>query len=107
MDGLAPGEFLNAEDGEIFTDALRQHFEHGFYLYERLLKAGVAREQARLALPGFSVYYTAIVQMNARSLTNFLELRGSQDAQFEIREFAKAIAAIVSRTHPRLFGRFA
>ncbi len=102
--GSAEGEFLDPETGAIFDAARDKLYEQAFYLYDRMLAAGVAKEQARLVLPGFGLYYTAIVQMNARSLMNFLTLREDSHAQFEIREYASAIRRIVARTHPRLFG---
>jgi len=102
--GSAAGEFL-PEDVARRVDAqvalLRRDC---FKLYGDLLAAGVAKEQARLVLPGFAMYYTAIVQMNARSLMNFLRLREDAHAQEEIRLYAQAVRLIVARTHPRLFG---
>lgn len=42
--------------------------------YERMLEAGVAREVARIVLP-VTIYSSAYVTINARSLMNFLSLR--------------------------------
>ena len=78
-------------------------YEAAFELYKDMLDNGVAREQARLVLPFGACYYEAIVQMNARSLQNFLALRRSGDAQSEIRDYADAIYAIVHESHPRIF----
>lgn len=64
---------------------------------------GIAKEQARLVLPGFSLYYTAIVQANARSIMNFLNLRMDPHAQEEIRMYATAMKSIIAETHPRIF----
>ena len=89
--------------GSILTTDLAKYYKAGFELYSRALRCGVAREQARLFLPFASCYYTAIVQMNARSLMNFLKLRRGQDAQSEIRDYAEAIYGIVHETHPRIF----
>jgi thymidylate synthase (FAD) len=52
---------------------------------------GVSKEMARLFLPGFSVYYTWVVKVDAWNLINFLRLRMANDAQYEIRVYAKAI----------------
>lgn len=73
------------------TEKLIQHYEAGYRLYEEALQQGVAREQARLFLPGFSVYYTWIVKMDAHNLMNFLKLRMAEEAQYEIRVYAQAI----------------
>jgi len=44
-----------------------------------------------LFLPGFAVYYTGIVKVDAHNLLHFLQLRMAEDAQYEIRVYAKAI----------------
>ena len=89
--------------GRDLSSLLRLHIIDSFALYRRALRAGVAKEQARIFLPFAACYYTAIVQMNARSLMNFLALRRDGHAQSEIRNYADAMHAIVSVTHPRLF----
>lgn len=71
--------------------SLRSHYERSFKLYQAALELGVAKEQARLFLPGFGVYYTWVLSVNALNLMNFLRLRMAQDAQYEIRVYADAI----------------
>lgn len=97
-------------DGELdptqalFFDIRRDElYDTAFALYNDMLEAGVAREQARLVLPFAATYYDAIVCMNGRSLANFLKLRRGGDAQSEIREYADAVHEIVHETHPKLF----
>ncbi len=70
---------------------LMAYYEQGFSLYEKALAAGVAKEQARLFLPGFSVYYTWVTKTDAHNLMHFLSLRMAPDAQEEIRVYAQAI----------------
>jgi thymidylate synthase (FAD) len=77
--------------GNCFTEALINYCEKGFYLYQKALSAGVAKEQARLFLPGFGVYYTWVCKVDAHNLMHFLKLRMSPDAQYEIRVYADAI----------------
>lgn len=113
--GSEPGQFLPAttidgglhgleSNGQWLNHRIDELYAMSIKLYETMIKQGVAKEQARLVLPGFAMYYTAIVQCNARSLMNFLRLREDDHAQYEIREYANAIRSIVSQTHPRLFG---
>lgn len=78
-------------DGGWLTDALVKHYEEGFRLYRQALDAGIAREQARLFLAGFSVYYTWVAKIDAHNLMHFLKLRMAPDAQYEIRVYAQAI----------------
>ena len=82
---------IEAADDERLTAALIAHYEQGYQLYEQALAAGVAKEQARLFLPGFSVYYTWVVKTDAHNLMHFLSLRMAPDAQEEIRVYAQAI----------------
>ena len=72
--------------------------------YNFLLSMGVAKEQARLVLPGFACYHEGIVKMNLRSLANFLTLRRGEDAQWETRQLALAMEQCVRETHPKLMG---
>jgi thymidylate synthase (FAD) len=70
---------------------LEAHYEQAFKLYEEALSMGVAKEMARLFLPGFSVYYTWVAKTDAHNLMHFLKLRMASDAQHEIRVYADAI----------------
>lgn len=82
---------LGPEQAAPLSEALLAHYEQGFRLYEQALAAGVAREQARLFLPGFAVYYTWVVKTDAHNLMHFLHLRMHREAQEEIRVYAQAI----------------
>jgi thymidylate synthase (FAD) len=73
------------------TDRLVAHYAEGYRLYQAALDQGVAREMARLFLPGFSVYYTWVAKIDAHNLMHFLRLRMAGDAQHEIRVYAQAI----------------
>jgi len=76
--------------------------EKSFALYRDLLDDGVAKEQARLYLPAFSLYHSGIVLMNLRSLKNFLGLRQHEHAQGETRAYADAIRELVKERLPKL-----
>lgn len=82
---------IDPNDAEALTTDLLTHYEQGFAMYQRALAAGVAKEQARLFLPGFSVYYTWVAKTDAHNLMHFLALRLANDAQEEIRVYAQAI----------------
>jgi len=84
---------IAAADGADLTAKLVEHYTRGYQLYEEALAAGVARELARLFLPGFSVYYTWVAKVDAHNLMHFLRLRMAEDAQHEIRAYAQAIYA--------------
>lgn len=88
------------QDG--FSERRDKIYEQCYQLYQDMLSAGVAREEARLVLPFAAVHYEAIWKINFRSLMNFLYLRLGQDAQEEIRLYANAIMNLIRKTHPEL-----
>ncbi|MCU0513947.1 MAG: FAD-dependent thymidylate synthase [Anaerolineae bacterium] len=84
------GEIATA-DSAALTDSLLKHYDASYALYEQALAAGVSREMARLFLPGFATYYTAVLKVDAHNLMHFLHLRLAKEAQHEIRVYAAAI----------------
>lgn len=84
------GEVGPAEDAHL-RQLLEEHYQRSFELYQQALDTGVAREQARLFLPGFSVYYTWVAKVDAHNLMHWIRLRIAQDAQYEIRAYAEVI----------------
>ena len=58
--------------------------------YDRMIDAGMAKEQARIILPlnqYTEVYWTASFQ----AIMNFIELRNEKTSQWEIQEYAKVL----------------
>lgn len=82
---------LEGPAAQALTEQLIAHYAQSFALYEQALAQGVAREMARLFLPGFAVYYTWVLKVDAHNLMHFLQLRMAQEAQYEIRVYAQAI----------------
>lgn len=82
---------LDPEVNADLMDKLQAFYEQGYHLYEEALGAGVSKEMARLFLPGFSVYYTWVIKVDALNLMNWVRLRMASDAQYEIRVYAEAI----------------
>lgn len=73
----------------IVDQSIRQSCTQAYSNYQAMLEAGVAREVARMVLP-VTIYSSAYVTLNARSLMNFLSLRrkveGSHFPSFPQRE---------------------
>jgi thymidylate synthase (FAD) len=67
--------------------------------YQRLRRAGVAKEQARMVLP-VAVYTEWTWASDLHNLLHFLRLRTAANAQHEIREYAAAIEGIVAAAFP-------
>jgi thymidylate synthase (FAD) len=84
------GELAGAA-ADALTEKLQAHYEQAYKLYHEALELGVARELARMFLPGFAVYYTWVVKVDAKNLADFLVLRMDKTAQYEIRTYARTI----------------
>ena len=82
-------------------DIIRRHHADALKLYESLLKAGVCREQARGILPQ-DLMTTFWATVDLGNLMHFLDLRDSEHAQWEIREYAQAIKTLVVPHFPSL-----
>ncbi|HIE10030.1 MAG TPA: FAD-dependent thymidylate synthase, partial [Kiritimatiellae bacterium] len=73
--------------------------------YRELLDEGVARELARINLP-LSLYTQWYWQIDLHNLFHFLELRLDPHAQWEIRQYAKALAMCARAVAPMAFAAF-
>ena len=77
------------EQYQLINDKVRESCINAYENYQLMLEAGVAREVARMVLP-VTIYSSAYVTVNARSLMNFLSLRrkveGSHFPSFPQRE---------------------
>ena len=85
--------------------AIDAHNKASLALYEKLLAAGVCREQARGVLPqNMMVTFWGTVDLS--NLLHFLELRDSDHAQWEIREYAIAIKKLIRPYIPHVAAYF-
>ena len=95
-----------ASEGELddlqqkrMTQIYNEYMRHVEMTYERMVDAGMAKEQARIVLPLSQytlVYWTASFQ----SIMNFIELRDEPTAQWEIQQYAKALKGIMLGIFP-------
>ncbi|MBQ4492509.1 MAG: FAD-dependent thymidylate synthase, partial [Deltaproteobacteria bacterium] len=86
-------------------EALRRFnalLEEARTVYAELLAMGIASEDARFVLPN-AVKTALVVTMNARELRHFFSLRCCLRAQWEIRELAGKMLALVREKAPLLF----
>jgi thymidylate synthase (FAD) len=86
-------------NGVSSSAAIKVHLQRSHQLYNELLEAGVAREQARMVLP---LATTTKIHMTGsiRSWIHFLELRDDSHAQKEIQMVAKEIKRIFISEFP-------
>ena len=88
----------NAEAQKIFDETLEKISE----TYQKLLKLGIKKEDARFILPN-AAKTNIIVTMNARELRHFFNLRCCTRSQWEIREVAIEMLKQAKKTAPALF----
>jgi thymidylate synthase (FAD) len=88
------------------ADALLKEVEEEAYrAYQALLERGVAREMARMVLP-LNLYTEFYWKQDLHNLFHFLKLRLDPHAQWEIRQYAQAIANIVKERVPMAWEAF-
>jgi thymidylate synthase (FAD) len=85
---------VNPETAENLARAGHEQQQNCFEVYNQMIEAGVAREQARNVLP-LATYTEMYWKIDLHNLFHFLTLRLHPHAQLEIREFADAIFEIV------------
>ncbi len=73
--------------------------------YEALLQLGISREIARLVLP-VNQYSRMRASANLRNWLGFLTLRLDPAAQWEIRQYANAVAKFIDTRFPRTYSLF-
>ena len=67
--------------------------------YNKLLKMGVAKEQARSILP-LTVYTKVWWTASFQSIMNFIDLRDEKTAQWEIQQYAKCLKEMMYDIYP-------
>ena len=88
-------------DDAALRKIISEHNDSSFKLFEYLLEQGVCREQARGVLPQ-NMMVTFWGTVNLGNLLHFLELRDSEHAQWEIREYAIAIKKLIKPYIPNV-----
>ncbi|MBU8902072.1 MAG: FAD-dependent thymidylate synthase [Victivallales bacterium] len=88
-------------DNDALCKIIDNHNQASFKVFEELLAKGVCREQARGVLPQ-NMMVTFWGTVNLGNLLHFLELRDSEHAQWEIREYAIAIKKLIKPYIPNV-----
>jgi thymidylate synthase (FAD) len=92
-------ESLNEDIAAETIATFRRVYDQLYDDYRALVDKGVAKELARSLLP-FGIYTQFYWTLNARSLMNFLALRNSAEAQYEIRVYAQAVERLFAAKMP-------
>jgi thymidylate synthase (FAD) len=93
----------------LYADAVAFDFRHEqemvYENYDRLVKEGVAKEIARINTP-VSRYSKMRAKTDLRNWLGFLNLRMRQNAQYEIRQYANAVAELIKGLWPKTYALF-
>ncbi len=91
-------KFLVFTGNDMVDDASKTALDN----LQKILQNGTSNDIAKYCLP--ESYKTELTwSINARSLQNFLHLRSSKDALWEIRDLANAVYATLPEDHKYLF----
>ena len=99
-DFIEPPSIAKSEVEDIFNDALADTKSN----YDKLIEAGIAKEDARMILPNAAAT-SMVMTMNARELLHFFGLRCCTRAQWEIRNVANEMVKLAKKTAPNLFAK--
>jgi len=95
--------YLSNEDCEQFpkqaSELMAEHHAESVFLYNKLILAGVCREQARGVLPQ-NLYTEYYATANLNNILKFIGLRTHEGAQEEIQVVAKAMLKILEDLYP-------
>src|SRR5205085_7230620 len=87
---------------DVLVAGLQQRFRD---IEDKTLRRKLARQAARSVLPN-ATETKIFVTGNARALRHFIELRGSEHAEVEIRKVAVEILKIMQREAPAMFADY-
>lgn len=106
MNNQGRGELLAQDNAAEIRRVMKLETESAYDHYEWMIdEHDLARESARAILP-VSVYTEFYWKIDMHNLLHFLNLRLDSHAQFEIREYAKAIEQIVADGWPVTYQAF-
>lgn len=98
-------EELTEQGAQDFSDRLQKQYEECEELYQDALQQGIPKELARCIMP-VGHYSRMRASANLRNWLAFLTLRQAPNAQWEIRQYANALADILDEQFPRTMSLF-
>ena len=87
------------------SELIRTHHRRSLDLFEKMIEAGVCREQARGVLPQ-NMYTEYYASANLNNILKFIDLRTHEGAQWEIQEMAKGMLEIITKLYPETVGAY-
>jgi thymidylate synthase (FAD) len=98
-------EFAAIPNEKELVSLIEKTYSEVYLSYKKLLGSGIARELARTILPQ-GLYTQFYWTVNARALMHFINLRADEAAQWEIRQYAEALAHIFQQKMPWTWDAF-
>jgi thymidylate synthase (FAD) len=95
-------EELTTANAFMFAEDLEDMYQELEEMYQKALSIGVPKELARLVLP-VGRYTQMRATANLRNWLGFLKLRQDENAQWEIRQYANAVADIMEDEFNRTY----
>ena len=92
-----------AFEGEDADALMHRTIDEGVRSYQRAMAAGVCAEQARCFLPAYAMYVRWRWTVSLQAVVHFVGLREAPDAQWEIRQYAKAVRKLAQPRFPASF----
>jgi thymidylate synthase (FAD) len=99
------GQTVDVENASVFVHRIKKQQREVYDFYDEAVGLGYAKEVARLNTP-VSRYSKMRAKTDLRNWLAFLLLRMAPAAQFEIRQYANAVAEMVKAIWPRTFALF-
>lgn len=96
------GSTLSFEEADAWIDRLSTLCDEAEEVYEEGLQLGIPREIARCAQT-VNRYSVMRASANLRNWLGFMTLRTAVNAQWEIRQYANEVAALVKEQFPRTY----
>jgi thymidylate synthase (FAD) len=98
---VTPPSVVSNEAGyKTYDEALKVVYS----AYEKMVAAGVPKEDARYILPG-AIKTKLVMTLNARSLMHLVWQRTALQAQWEIRELAETLRILAQEATPELWAK--
>lgn len=98
-------EVLTDETAIEWLGKLEEFYARSEWLYQHGLKIGLPKELARIVIP-VGRYSKMRATGNLRGWLSFMKLRDAPGAQYEIRQFAKAVGRLIADAFPRTWALF-
>lgn len=83
-----------------YSGLMQYYAETGLYAYDAAMKDGICTEQARMFLPAYAMYIRWRWTASLNALLHFISLRLDSHAQWEIQQYATAVAGAVKEAFP-------